>query len=70
LFKQINTFVAVKAATSTAAVLVRGNTTEAKEAQPAKAEAPIVVTAAGRATDSRPLLANALAPIVVSELGR
>jgi hypothetical protein len=54
----------------TAAVLVRGNTTVVKETQLSNAPESIVATAAGIAIEVNPELANALAFIVISELGR
>ena len=54
----------------TAAVLVRGNTTDVKEAQVSNAVAPTDVTLAGMTMLVRPDCLNALTPIDVSELGR
>ncbi len=54
---------------STWAALAEGNTTDDKEAQLANAEAPTEVTAAGIATEIRPLPANADTAIVNKDAG-
>ena len=70
LFKQVKAPVVSNALASTVAMLVRGNTTEVKEAQLANADAPTEVTAAGIEIERRPLLANADWPIDVTELDK
>ena len=55
MFKQVKAFVVSKAVLSTAAALVMENTTDVKEAQVSNAVAPILVTAAGIATERSPL---------------
>ena len=66
MFKQVKALVVSKAVLETAAVLVRGNTTDVKEAQVSNAVAPTDVTLAGMTMLVRPDCLNAVPPIETS----